>query len=59
MEVTCEEARAHLGMATQRQWNDRAIARATPALVSLSSIMTLTAHLLIAKGATWVRSAAW
>ena len=25
MAVTCEEARAHLGMETQRQWNDRAI----------------------------------
>jgi hypothetical protein len=24
MEVTFEEARAHLGMETQRQWNDRA-----------------------------------
>jgi DDE superfamily endonuclease len=59
MEVTFEEARAHLGMETQRQWNDRAIARATPALVSLYSIMTLTAHLLIEKGATCVRSTAW
>jgi len=59
MEVTWEEARAHLGMETQRQWNARAIARTTPALVSLYSIMTLTAHLLTEKGATWVRSAAW
>ena len=31
MEVTFEEARAHLGMEMQRQWNDRAIARTTPA----------------------------
>ena len=59
MEVTFEDARAHLGMETQRQWNDRAIARTTPALLSLSSIMTLTAHLLIEKGATCVRSTAW
>jgi DDE superfamily endonuclease len=59
MEVTFEEARAHLGMETQRHWNDRAIARATPALVSLYSIITLTAHLLIDKGATCVRSTAW
>ena len=59
MEVTFEAARAHLGMETQRYWNDRAIARATPALVSLDSIMTLTAHLLIEKGATCVRSTAW
>jgi DDE superfamily endonuclease len=59
MEVTWEEARAHLGMETQRQWNDRAIARATPALVSLYSIITLTAHLLLEKGVTCVRSTAW
>ena len=59
MEVTFEEARAHLGMETQRQWNDRAIARTTPALLSLYSIVTLTAHLLLDKGATCVRSTAW
>jgi hypothetical protein len=59
MEVTFEEARAHLGMETQRQWNDRAIARTTPALLSLYSIITLTAHLLIEQGATCVRSTAW
>jgi DDE superfamily endonuclease len=59
MEVTFEEARAHLGMETQRQWNDRAIARTTPALLSLYTIITLTAQLLIAKGVTCVRSTAW
>ena len=59
LEVTFEEAWAHLGMETQRQWNDRAIARTTPALLSLYSIITLTAQLLIEKGATCVRSTAW
>jgi hypothetical protein len=59
MEVTFEEARAHLGMETQRQWSDRAIARTTPALLSLFSIVTLTAHLLIEKGASGVRRTAW
>jgi DDE superfamily endonuclease len=59
MEVTFEEARAHLGMETQRQWNARAIARTTPALLGLYSIVTLTAHLLIEKGTTCVRSTAW
>ena len=59
MEVTFEEARAHLGMETQRQWNDRAIARTTPALLSLYSIMTLNAPLLIEKGMTSGRSTAW
>jgi DDE superfamily endonuclease len=59
MEVTCEEARAHLGLETQRQWNARASARTTPALLSLYAIVTLTAHLLIDKGATCVRNTAW
>jgi hypothetical protein len=59
MEVTCEEARTHLGMETQRQWNDRAMARTTPALLSLYSIITLTAQQLIEKGATCMRSTAW
>jgi hypothetical protein len=59
MEVTLEEARAHLGMETQRQWNARAIARTTPALLSLYSIITLIAHQLFQKEATRVRVTAW
>ena len=59
MAVTVEEARAHLGMETQRQWHERAMARTTPALLSLSAIVTLTAHLLLDKGATGVRRTAW
>jgi DDE superfamily endonuclease len=59
MEVTFEEARAHLGMETQRQWNERAIARTTPALLSLYAIITLTAQLLIEKGVICVRNTAW
>jgi hypothetical protein len=37
MEVTFEESRAHPGIETQRQWNDLAIARTTPALFGLFS----------------------
>jgi hypothetical protein len=59
MEVALKEARAHLGMETQRQGHDRAIARTTLALVSLYSIMTLTAELLIEKGTACVRNTAW
>src|SRR5262245_42164434 len=59
MEVTFEEARRHLGMETQRQWNERAIARTTPTLLSLYSIITLTAHRLSEQGATSMRSTAW
>src|SRR5215467_5892262 len=50
MEVTFEEARAHLGLETQRQWHDWAMAHTTPALLSLYAIMTLNAQLLIEKG---------
>ena len=35
-----EELRAHLGMETQRQWSERAIARTTPALFGLFSVVT-------------------
>lgn len=44
VEVTFEEARAHLGVETQRQWSDRAVARTTPALLALFSVVTLLAH---------------
>jgi hypothetical protein len=59
IEVTLEEARAHLGMETQRQWNARAIARTTPALLSLYSVVTLTAHQLLQKEVAPVRGTAW
>jgi hypothetical protein len=59
MDVTFEEARAHLGMETQRQWHDRSIARTTPALLSLYSITTLTAHLLMEKGVSPLCWTAW
>lgn len=59
MEVTFEEARAHLGIETQRQWNDWAIGRTTPALFGLYSFVTLMAHGLLEAEARVVRSAAW
>jgi hypothetical protein len=41
VEVSFEEARTHLGLETQRQWSDLAIARTTPALLGLFSWVTL------------------
>ena len=35
LEVTYQEVRIHLGVDTQRQWSDRAIARTTPILMGL------------------------
>jgi hypothetical protein len=59
LEVTFEEARAHLGVETQRQWNPLAIARITPALLGLFSFITLLAHTLLNSHFLPVRSAAW
>ena len=59
LEVTFEETRAHLGVETQRQWSDKAIARTTPALFGLFSWVTLVAHVLQLDNTLPVRSAAW
>src|SRR5262249_42776814 len=59
MEVTLEEARAHLGIETQRQWNDLAIGRTTPALFGLYSVVTLMTNALLQSEARVVRTAAW
>jgi len=44
VEVTFEEARAHLGVESQRQWSSQTIVRTTPALLALFSIVTVVAH---------------
>ena len=59
LEVTFEEARAHLGIETQRQWSDLAILRTTPALLGLFSLVTLFAHHLLQGRELPVRQAAW
>jgi len=59
VEVTFEEARAHLGMETQRQWNDLAIGRTTPALLGLFSLVTLMAQRLARGGEIAVNQTAW
>jgi hypothetical protein len=59
MEVTFEEARAHLGMETQRQWSDLAIARTTPVVLGLFSMVTLMADVLIKGEILPVRQATW
>jgi len=46
LEVTFQEVRAHLGVETQRQWSDLAIARTTPALLGLFSLVTLLAGIV-------------
>jgi len=46
IEVTFQEARAPLGLETQRQWSTPAIGRATPCLLGLFSLVVLLAHRL-------------
>ena len=58
-ETTFAEARAHLGVETQRQGNNQAMARTTPALLALYSIVTLMAANLIGTDTMPVRTAAW
>lgn len=59
IEVTFREVRTHLGVETQRQWSDLAIARTTPALLGLFSLITLLAHHSTHHGALPIRQAAW
>ena len=60
VEVTFEEVRTHLGVETQRQWSDKAIARTTPALLALFSLVAVLAHRRQVGGTgLGVRQAAW
>ncbi len=54
-----QEVRTHLGVETQRQWSDLAIARTTPVLLGLFSWTTLAAHALQKQRPMTQRKAAW
>jgi hypothetical protein len=59
IEVTFAEVRRHLGVETQRQWSDSAIARTTPALLGLFSLITAWSHELGAGAAPTPRATSW
>jgi hypothetical protein len=59
MEVTFAEVRRHLGVETQRQWSDNAVARTTPSLMALFSLVTVWSTDLGARGLLLPRQAAW
>jgi hypothetical protein len=59
LEVTFREVREHLGVETQRQWSDKAIARTTPALLGLFSLVVVLAHHLARRGKVIARQTAW
>ena len=58
-QVTFQELRTHLGVETQHQWSDRAIARPTPALLGLFSWTTPVAHALLKRYPITQRRATW
>jgi len=59
MEPTFRHVREHLGVETQRQWSDKAIARTTPVLMGLFSLVTLLANALFTRHDLPIRTAAW
>jgi hypothetical protein len=59
IEVTFEESRTHLGLETQRQWNDLAIERTTPALFGLFSLVALFGQALYPNRSLPLLQSAW
>ena len=59
LEVTFEEVREHMGVETQRQWSDKAIARTTPILMSLYTLVCLIGHRLNEKAPLITEKTAW
>lgn len=59
VEVTFQQVRTHLGFETQRQWSDFAIARTSPTLLALYSLITLLASALCRKSDLPILPAAW
>ena len=59
MDPTFRHVREHLGVETQRQWSDKAIARTTPVLLGLFSLITLLANDLLCRHDLTIRTAAW
>ncbi len=59
LEVTFREVRDHLGVETQRQWSDLAIARATPCLLGLLFLVTLLGKRLPSQARRAITTSAW
>lgn len=59
VEVTFEESHAHLGIETQRQWSAKAIARTTPCLMALFSLVCLFTVEMMKNQTLPILSTAW
>jgi hypothetical protein len=59
VEVTFQEVRRTLGVESQRQWTHHAIARTTPCLLAVFSLVTLLADRLVRQGTLPLAQDAW
>ena len=59
LEVTFQESREHLGVETQKQWSDKAIARTTPILMALYTLICLIGHHLNEEAPLIAEKSAW
>jgi hypothetical protein len=59
IEVTFQEARAHLGIETGRGWTENTIRRTTPALFALFSLVVYLAHHLVGTATIPLQQSAW
>ncbi len=59
VEVTFREVRDYLGVETQRQWSDLAIARTTPCLLGMFSLVTLLGCQLTPQARMAAAASAW
>ena len=59
LEGTVREVRDHLGVETQRQWSDLAVARTTPCWLGLFSLVALLAERLGSRARLSVATTAW
>ena len=59
LEVTFQEAREHLGVETQKQWSDKAIAGTTPILMALYTIVCLIGNRMNEEAPLTAEKTAW
>jgi hypothetical protein len=59
LEVTFQETREYLGVETQKQWSDKAIARTTPILMVLYSMVCLIGHRMNEEAPITAEKTAW
>jgi hypothetical protein len=59
MKPTFRHVRDHLGIETQHQWSDKAIARTTPLLLGTFPLVTLLVNALLTHHDPTIRATAW